>query len=227
MVEHQPPYNTILPLLKDPPMKYGIKATAPGQPDRYASRAKSYSVSLTNDITEAALFAQEKSAIAAVKKARVNGCESKYKCVLSVIEVVYAVEREIEVPHPPVKKGFVIQIGKEWYDGVKKGEADFSDFYYNRTDAIEGATVFADMHSAQKKLDAIIAAGVEAIEEKQEEIVKVQMSVTLGVGMSPRLSYDPHALRLASLTDSLDRFQQLLTNLHQLTNIVEVGNEQQ
>lgn len=208
-------------------MKYGIKATTPGQPDRYASRAKGWSISLTDDITETALFAQEKSAIAAIKKARVNGWETKYECVFSVIEVVYAVERVIEVPHPPVKKGFVIQIDNEWYDGAKKGETDFSDFYYKKTDAIEGATVFNDAHSAQSKLDAIIAVAEQTIAEKQEEIARAQQNKNLGVGLNGRSSYDPYTPHIGSLIDILDRYQLMLMNLHQLTRIVEVGNERE
>lgn len=157
-------------------MKYGIRVTHEDGSVEYAYAAKGGRISATDDITETALFAQEDSAIKALKQARKEGYESKNKCSLDVVGIEYTVVKVTEVARPPKKAGFVItgekpnywkKIEQVWFSGTKKvgGYIDWSD-------ALESATVLPSEEDCRAKIEEARKEWLEMIEGKKKELAK-------------------------------------------------------
>lgn len=157
-------------------MKYGIRITKEDGSVEYAYAAKGGRISATDDITDTALFAQEESAIKAVKQARKEGYESKNICTLDVVGIEYTVVKVTEVAHPPKKAGFVItgekpdyykNIEQVWFCGTKKVGGDI-----NWTNAIESATVLSSEEECRAKIEEAREKWLQMIEGKKKELAK-------------------------------------------------------
>lgn len=157
-------------------MKYGIRVTYENGSVEYAYAAKGGRISTTDDITDTALFAQEDSAIKALKQARKEGYETKCKCSLDVIGIEYTVVKVTEVARPPKKAGFVItgeklnywkKIEQVWFSGTKKAGG-----YINWSDALESATVLSSEEDCRAKINEAREEWLLMIEGKKKELAK-------------------------------------------------------
>lgn len=170
--------NYVDPVDFEKQMKYGIRITHQDGTIEYAYAAKGGRIGVTDDITETALFAQEDTAIKALKQARKNGFESTNKVVLDVIGVEYTVVQSTKVDQPPKKDGFVLTVirhnrwaktdERTWFSGPKK-----SGSYINWDLAVESATVFPSDLEAQAKI-------AECREEHEEKIVRCEAEIKRG-----------------------------------------------
>lgn len=159
-------------------MKYGIRITSDSGVVKYAYAAKGGRIGITEDITETALFAQEETAIKAVKQARKNGFESSNQAVLDVIGIQYTVVQVTEVPQPPKKDGFILTVVRHnrwnhtdertWFSGPKKAGS-----YITWDLAVESATVFPSDLEAQAKI-------AECREDHEEQIVRCAAEIKRG-----------------------------------------------
>ena len=157
-------------------MKYGIRVTYKDGSVEYAYAAKGGRITSTDDITDTALFAQEESAIKAVKQARKEGYETKHQCVLDVVGIEYTVVKVTEVAYPPKKVGFVItgekldfhkQLVQVWFSGTKK-----VDGYIDWTSALESATVLASEEDCRAKINEARNEWLKMLENKRKELTK-------------------------------------------------------
>ncbi|MND86223.1 hypothetical protein D3C80_781790 [compost metagenome] len=157
-------------------MKYGIRVTYEDGSVEYAYAAKGGRISATDDITDTALFAQEDSAIKALKQARKEGYETKNNCSLDVVGIEYTVVKVTEVARPPKKAGFVItgekpnywkKIEQVWFSGTKKAGG-----YINWSDALESATVLPSEEDCRAKIEEARQEWLEAIEDKKKSLTK-------------------------------------------------------
>lgn len=157
-------------------MKYGIRVTHEDGSVEYAHAAKGGRISATDDITDTALFAQEESAIKALKQARKEGYESKNNCTLDVVGIEYTVVKVTEVARPPKKAGFVITGEKPnhhkileqiWFCGTKK-----VDGHINWTNAIESATVLSSEEDCRAKIEEARQEWLQILERKRNELAK-------------------------------------------------------
>lgn len=163
-------------------MKYGIQIVEADGTVRYAYSAKSGRPTFTDDLTEAALFVQEASAIKAVRRIRLDGYEGD-KCELSVIAVKSVVEHVIEVPRPAKKAGYIMSMtiksgsgatSTVYYTASKKGEVCYrqSDIYYGWGGQTR-ATVFADEAKARARLEQLIQFQVDTEVRCRESLAAV------------------------------------------------------
>ena len=150
-------------------MKYGIKATFHDGRVEYAYEAK-HRLSLTDDITSSALFVQEASAVRALKSARKEGYESRLGCVLSVMEITYAIVREIETPQPKKKEGYLVTDGEVYYSGTKKDSGWTGSIDWHK--AIESATYFKTMEQASTKIQEVISCYDGDVQRYTDEVAK-------------------------------------------------------
>lgn len=169
--------NYVDPVDFEKRMKYGIRITYKDGKVKYAYSAKGGYISETDDITETALFAQEQSAINALKTARKDGFESKRNCFLEVIGIEYAVAKVTDVPYPPKKSGYVLavektemQFGKPvdvplWFSGPKKAGSNIQ-----WSNAIESATVFPSDFECKAKIAECVEEHKQKIEQKKYEL---------------------------------------------------------
>lgn len=141
-------------------MKYGIQSIDKDGNVKYACSTR-FRGSYAAEITDIALFVQEKSAIAALKELRLSGDETDGS-QLSVVEINFVVNRVIEVERPKVKQGFILVKPKPnnldygYFYGTKtaKGrEGNWGDvrMFANK----ERATVFASVAQAIARRDAL------------------------------------------------------------------------
>lgn len=157
-------------------MKYGIRVTYEDGSVEYAYAAKGGRISATDDITDTALFAQEESAIKALKQARKEGYESKNDCTLDVVGIEYTVVKVTEVARPPKKAGFVItgeklnyykKVEQVWFSGTKKVGG-----YIDWTNAVESATVLSSEEDARAKINEAREEWLLMLENKRKELAK-------------------------------------------------------
>lgn len=146
-------------------MKYGIQLVAEDGSVQYAYSAKAGRPSFTSTLVDAALFAQEETAVKTVRRLRLDGYEPKGTS-FSVIEVQCVIERVIDVERPAKKTGVIMSLSLPkstvYYTGSKKGEVSYrqSDIYHGwGTEA--RATVFESEFKARMRLAELIAYQVE------------------------------------------------------------------
>jgi hypothetical protein len=98
-------------------MKYGIRAVPadPAAHAKYVSSTRHRRPDLSDDITDIAMFVQEKSAVDAVKTIRRDGAEPEGH-TLEVVEVGFSVFSVTQVPYPKAKTGVVLVAHLDAYD---------------------------------------------------------------------------------------------------------------
>lgn len=157
-------------------MKYGIQVKYKTGDVQYVSSTRHRCPTLTDDITEIALFVQEKSAIDAVKVIRKNGYEPE-GAELKVVGVVMKIETMTKVPYPVAKTGFVIEdqepLGyhnnEMYYTGTKKPSSSHTQ--YQLFGNIERATVFVKEEHAKKRIAELLAeAKKNVIDERNRDL---------------------------------------------------------
>ena len=139
-------------------MKYGIQFKN-DKGVKYVSSTRRSSGSFTTDITDIALFVQEKSAVDAVKELRRAGAEGDGN--LEVVEINFTITRITHVPRPKTEEGFALV-----YDGRAKDRMFFCgtktpknrDGEWGDTNQFankERSTVFATEAQAVARRDAL------------------------------------------------------------------------
>lgn len=143
-------------------MKYGIQSIDKDGNVKYACSTR-FRGSYVTDITDIALFVQEKSAVTALKELRRAGDEADGQ-QLSVVEINFVVNKVIEVQRPKAKQGYMLVKPKpnnpdySYFFGTKtaKGrEGNWGDYsmFANK----ERATAFATEDQAIARRDALVA----------------------------------------------------------------------
>ena len=145
-------------------MKYGIQAVRPDNQIQFCCSTRGRRGGFVDDITDTALFVQEKSAVEALRILRLEGAEAD-GTQLFVIEVNFTVNRLIPVERPKQKEGFVlvknnVNIPEEYayFIGTKtsKGRVEhWSD--PNHFGNKERATVFPTEAAAHARRNALVS----------------------------------------------------------------------
>lgn len=161
--------NPVITRQRHSPMKYGIKATYPDGRVQYAYEAK-HRLTLTDDITSSALFVQEASAAKALRAARKEGYESRLGCVLSVMEITYAIVRDVEVSPPKKPEGYLVTDGEKYYSGTKKDSGWYGGLDWHQ--AIESATYFKTMEQASSKIHQVQEEYRRAVQQYTDEVAR-------------------------------------------------------
>lgn len=153
-------------------MKYGIQAKYENGDVMYVSSTRHRNPALTDDITDAALFVQEQSAIDAVKVIRKDGYEPE-GATLKVVGIVFKVETITLVPYPKTKTGFIIEDPEPmgyhndelYYTGTKKAGKSWGQ--YRMFGNIERATVFDSESQAQKRITELLTDAEESVQDEK------------------------------------------------------------
>lgn len=133
-------------------MKFGIRVTYKDGAIKYVTSTR-HRPSISEDITNIALFVQQKSAVEAVKTLRKDGQEPE-GAEFDVVGVQLIVANIAKVPRPTAKAGFIISSGKQFYTGTKKPGSSY--LQYRCFGNVERATVFQTEGSAKARLTQIL-----------------------------------------------------------------------
>lgn len=170
-------------------MKYAVRITSEQGEVEYVSSTR-YGNS-SPDITDAALFVQQKSAIKAARDLHFSEVYPRTSAI-DAVEIDFVVKSSVNVPALPKKTGFAIirmvdepvydesgtQIGsvpcKEWFNGTKrKGEYEFSTI--NQFGNLSCATTFTSEKAAQLRIAEIQAAMQEWFVDERERASRASL----------------------------------------------------